>query len=234
MTHLRTILFDLDGTLIVDQVSLVTQFIHYCNRLGHDTAGDIYRELYRWRHEFWVDSDRINADFKRFGERGFWVEYHKKQLNFIGLNGSLDDHAEQITHWFYEDGSHRTVTVAADARATITHLRAHGLTTGLVSNRAHKLDDDVTHHNLDGLFDFTLAAGEIGVWKPNAGIFLHAMKMANSVPGCTVYVGDNYFIDIVGARNVGITPILIDPENIFPDAECKVIRRLGELRELVR
>ncbi|MBI5080589.1 MAG: HAD hydrolase-like protein [Chloroflexi bacterium] len=171
MTHLRTILFDLDGTLIVDQVSLVTQFFQYCNRLGHDTAGDMYRELYRWRHEFWVDSDRINADFKRFGERGFWVEYHKQQLNFMGLNGSLDDHAEQITHWFYEDGSHRTVTVA--------------------------------------------------------------MKMANSAPDSTVYVGDNYFIDIIGARNVGITPILIDPENIFPDAECKVIRTLKELRSLV-
>lgn len=233
MTHLHTILFDLDGTLIVDQVSLVTQFFQYCNRLGHNVSDDLYHELHRWRHEFWVDSDRINADFKRFGERGFWVEYHKKQLDFMGLNSSLDDHAEQITHWFYEDGSHRNVTVAADARATITHLRAHGLTTGLVSNRAFKLDEDVTKHGLDGLFDFTLAAGEIGVWKPNAGIFLHAMKMANSTPDCTVYVGDNYFIDVLGSRNVGITPILIDPENIFPDAECKVIRTLKELRSLV-
>ena len=57
--------------------------------------------------------------------------------------------------------------------------------------------------------------------------------MANSAPDCTVYVGDNYYIDIVGARNVGITPILIDPENIFPDAECKVIRTLSELRMMV-
>ena len=28
--------------------------------------------------------------------------------------------------------------------------------------------------------------------------------------------------DIVGARNAGLTPILIDRRNIFPDADCRI------------
>jgi HAD superfamily hydrolase (TIGR01549 family) len=228
----QTILFDFDGTLILDRVSLVTQFLQYCDRLGHPTSANLYAELYRWRHQFWVDPHYINNAFKNLGEHGFWVAYHRQQLDFMGARGELDQHAEQITQWFYGDKTLADHVVAADARATLTHLRAHGCTLGLVSNRARPLTDEVHKHHLADLFDFTLAAGEIGIWKPDARIFEHALKMANASAAQTLYVGDNYYIDILGARNAGLTPILIDPENIFPDADCVVIRGLSELRTL--
>jgi predicted HAD superfamily phosphohydrolase YqeG len=42
-------------------------------------------------------------------------------------------------------------------------------------------------------------------------------------------VGDNYFADVVGARNAGIQPILIDPVNLFPEADCVVIDTISDL-----
>jgi putative hydrolase of the HAD superfamily len=53
--------------------------------------------------------------------------------------------------------------------------------------------------------------------------------MAGCSAATTVYVGDNYYADVEGARAAGMMPILIDPDGIFPDPGCPVIRSLGEL-----
>jgi len=43
-------------------------------------------------------------------------------------------------------------------------------------------------------------------------------------------VGDQYQIDVVGARGVGITPVLIDRYNLNPDvSDCVRIASLSEL-----
>ena len=85
--------------------------------------------------------------------------------------------------------------------------------------------------NLDSLpfFDFHFTAGDIDSWKPDPGIFEHALYLAESTPDVTAYIGDNYYTDVIGARSMGIYPILMDQRNTFPDADCMVIRKIGEL-----
>jgi predicted HAD superfamily phosphohydrolase YqeG len=39
----------------------------------------------------------------------------------------------------------------------------------------------------------------------------------------TMYIGDNYYADIVGSHRAGLTPVLYDPITLFPDVECDVI-----------
>jgi len=46
-------------------------------------------------------------------------------------------------------------------------------------------------------------------------------------------VGDNYYADVVCARQAGMTPILYDPKGIFPDADCMVIAQMRELQNLL-
>jgi putative hydrolase of the HAD superfamily len=100
---------------------------------------------------------------------------------------------------------------------------------GLVSNREHPLDEIVSELGLEGMFAFTLAAGEIDIWKPDPGIFREALVRGNCRPASTVYVGDNYYADVVSARAAGLMPVLLDPREIFPEAGCRVIHHLGEL-----
>jgi len=47
-----------------------------------------------------------------------------------------------------------------------------------------------------------------------------------------MYVGDNYFADVVGARGAGLQPVLYDPAGIYPEANCPVIVSLDGLLEL--
>ena len=91
------------------------------------------------------------------------------------------------------------------------------------------MDEAVSDLGLDGFFAFTLAAGEIGIWKPDPGILLEAMVRGDCEPATTIYVGDNYYADVVCAQAAGLTPVLIDPDGIFPDADCRVIRSLLDL-----
>ena len=49
-------------------------------------------------------------------------------------------------------------------------------------------------------------------------------------PGQAVYVGDNYFADVIGAQRAGIGAVLIDPQDLFPEADCPVIQKISELK----
>jgi FMN phosphatase YigB (HAD superfamily) len=50
----------------------------------------------------------------------------------------------------------------------------------------------------------------------------------------TVYVGDNYFADVVGSRRAGLHPVLYDPRGIFPEADCSTIKSFDELMSAVK
>jgi putative hydrolase of the HAD superfamily len=44
-----------------------------------------------------------------------------------------------------------------------------------------------------------------------------------------VYVGNEYIADVAGARDAGLTPVLIDRDDRLPAADCLRIRALREL-----
>jgi FMN phosphatase YigB (HAD superfamily) len=47
-------------------------------------------------------------------------------------------------------------------------------------------------------------------------------------------VGDLPSVDVAGARAAGITPVLMDPFDAFPEAAVRRIRSLPELPALLR
>jgi FMN phosphatase YigB (HAD superfamily) len=67
------------------------------------------------------------------------------------------------------------------------------------------------------------------MWKPDPGILTEAIRRSNGQPETSIYVGDNYYADVISARAAGMVPVLLDPRAIFPEADCRVIGRLPEL-----
>ena len=57
-----------------------------------------------------------------------------------------------------------------------------GYKVALVSNRLEPLDAVVAELEMQQLFDFTLAAGEVDSWKPEAGIMHAALRRVQSAP----------------------------------------------------
>jgi FMN phosphatase YigB (HAD superfamily) len=76
----------------------------------------------------------------------------------------------------------------------------------------------------------TLAAGEIGCWKPNAAIFHHARTCFSDLAAEeSIFVGDNYFADGLGASRAGMTPVIYDPDRPYGKSHMICIEDLSEV-----
>jgi len=68
------------------------------------------------------------------------------------------------------------------------------------------------HSGILNFFNKIHISEEVGWKKPDSEIFNHAIREAGYSPDKCIMVGDNPETDIAGALNVGIQPILFDPE----------------------
>ena len=71
-------------------------------------------------------------------------------------------------------------------------------------------------------------------YKPEPGLFEHALNRARLAPHEAIYVGDNYFADVIGSRRAGLRPVLYDPDMVFPEADCTTIRSFNELISTIK
>jgi HAD superfamily hydrolase (TIGR01549 family) len=182
-------------------------------------------------YHYWGDTERVNQDLNEFGEftQEFWIHYLKKNLIASGLPESQADDLAPVIQPIFNQRYQPVRTILDDVIPTLKKLRISGYTIGLVSNRSNPIDQELDEIGLKPFFDFYFTAGEIDVWKPDREIFEHAVFLAGSLYEETAYIGDNYYTDILGAVAAGIYPILYDPRNIFPDADCQVITDIGDL-----
>lgn len=83
-----------------------------------------------------------------------------------------------------------------------------------------------------GLYEYIsdVIGGEVYI-KPSVESFNLARKQ-NSPSEC-IMIGDNINIDIKGAINAGIKPILIDIHNKYNDHDGQIIHRISELKEML-
>jgi putative hydrolase of the HAD superfamily len=80
-------------------------------------------------------------------------------------------------------------------------------------------------------FDAVVISGEVGVGKPDKGIFDDALGRLGVAPGDAVMVGDNWDRDIVGALTAGLAGVWIAAGRTPPGGHERVavIEHLGEL-----
>ncbi len=125
-----------------------------------------------------------------------------------------------------------TFALFDDVLATLKTLKQQDLVLGLLTN----LNSDMAHIcrglGLEPYLDFVVTPIEAGADKPEPPIFLAALDKAGVNASEAVHVGDQYKLDVVGARGVGINPILIDHYDMYPEiSDCPRIHNLTELAQ---
>ena len=78
-----------------------------------------------------------------------------------------------------------------------------------------------------------MAAGVVGVAKPDPRIFELALELAGTTADRAVHVGDAYQYDVRGARAAGVHPVLVDPFGLRADVDCDRIEQLADLADLL-
>jgi putative hydrolase of the HAD superfamily len=118
-----------------------------------------------------------------------------------------------------------------DVLPVMKTLKQKKLTTGLLTNYAKDMAPLIKKLALDPYVDFVVTPYDAGADKPDPQIFRFALNKAGATADETIYIGDQYKVDIVGARNAGINKaLMIDRYNLYP--EIKDIPRIMSLKEL--
>ncbi len=124
-----------------------------------------------------------------------------------------------------------TFVLFDDVLPTMKRLKGRGLILGLISNIDRDMTPICRDLELDPYLDFTVTSCEVGADKPHPPIFLAALERAGVEAGEAMHVGDQYNLDVVGARGVGLKAVLLDRYNSSPKVtDCP---QIGSLREIV-
>jgi len=119
-----------------------------------------------------------------------------------------------------------------DVLSTLKTLKEQKLILGLLTNLDRDMKPICHELGLEPYIKFIVTSGEVEADKPEPPIFLAALQRAGVNASEAVHVGDQYKLDVIGARGVGITPVLIDRYDLYPKiSDCPRIRSLTELIE---
>ena len=87
---------------------------------------------------------------------------------------------------------------------------------------------------LEGYLEIFVNGQDVGVDKPRPQIFLAALERANVSPHEAAHVGDQPDVDVVGAKALGMKPVLLDRNNRYKKFnQCPRITTLLHLDSLL-
>jgi putative hydrolase of the HAD superfamily len=130
----------------------------------------------------------------------------------------------------------------AGSRDGLRTLAGTGRKLGIVSNADGSIEEQLRVNEIcqvgEGLGVPVLAIIDstvVGVSKPSADIFRHALEPLQVEPRKAIYVGDTVTYDVRGARAAGLTPVHFDPLSLCAQREDHAhvvsLSAVGELLE---
>jgi len=113
-----------------------------------------------------------------------------------------------------------------DSLPALQALKGKNIQMGVISNIGEQIDSYLDKAGFTDYLTYKVTSFEAGCDKPQPQIFQLALKRAGVTSTETLFVGDQYDLDVLGARSAGITPILIDRDGASATYDCIVIKDL--------
>jgi HAD superfamily hydrolase (TIGR01509 family) len=113
----------------------------------------------------------------------------------------------------------------------LARLAGRGLRLVVVSNSDGTVAQSLEAAGLLQHMTLVVDSALVGFEKPDPRIFVAALERAGADAARTLHIGDLYHADVLGARGAGITALLLDPFDDWPDVDCLTARDLGEVAD---
>jgi putative hydrolase of the HAD superfamily len=229
----KAVFFDFYNTLATHHPPREEAYVNACRELGIEIEARTLFNSLPAADTYWRDENSHSPIDKRTPEEktNLYAEYGTRILKGAGVEVSRDTALQLLAKLQQHKWKFKAYD---DTLPTLKELKNRGLILGLVSNVAQDMESTYTELGLQPYLDFKVTSAEVGCDKPRPKIFMAALKKAQVKPEESIYVGDQYHLDIVGARGVGIKAVLIDRNNYFPDiTDCPRIRSLNEITQYV-
>jgi HAD superfamily hydrolase (TIGR01509 family) len=99
----------------------------------------------------------------------------------------------------------------------------------VISNANGTVREKLRRVGLLDFFETVLDSAEEGIEKPDPRIFQAGLARMGARAEQSLYIGDMYHIDVIGARAAGMEVVLLDPGGLHRDKPVRRIERLGAL-----
>ena len=158
-----------------------------------------------------------------------YTRFHRIILKEAGIT-TTDDVVSKLLFRMFELNSTMKFVLFDDVSATLKALKEKNLTLGLLTNLQTEVNSMCHELGIAAYLDFTVTSAEVGADKPQPPIFLKALQLAGVKAAEAIHVGDQYQNDVLGARGVGISPILLDRADYYTEiTDCPRIKSLTEI-----
>lgn len=230
-TTIKNIIFDLDGTLIHSKPHRANVIQAFLEENGISMTESQIREAGRWSSKFWIEnySWELVMDWDDRDSRiVFWRLYLEHYCEILGKpKGFLDDLFAELAQLLVDDK--HEVFLEDDITEVLGDLKTAGYRMGVLSNRSSPIKPVIDKYALSAYFMSVYSAGEMDSFKPDKIIFDKYLKIFGGEPHETLYVGDNYWLDGLGAKGAGLSPVILDVYDWYDNIDMPRISTMSEL-----
>ena len=225
----KLIIFDCDGVLVADFDRKRYNNVFMKNFLKkHGPFGcESLDEALKRQNKLWfsVEDKVMTGKMSQKAANEFWLGRMGMDKGLVGefIKGDMD-------FWRKSVKSRPTKQI----KKTLGRLRSMGYKLAVLSNdiRRNAVKKEIlSWAGLDECVDAVYTAHSIGHRKPEKESYLHIVKVLNSVPANTIFVGHQDY-EIEGANNAGLRTVCVRQEP-YPIADFH-IRRLSSLPRILQ
>jgi putative hydrolase of the HAD superfamily len=227
----KVVFFDIGGTLVHGDLAHLDLLHQALVVIGYKVtrdevleANDMARRAVSRRRR------RIARRMDTSEASRMWLDHLAASL---GLRINRDELEQELALAIRQIEARSHEVVDPEAPPLLETLRRRGLRLGVISNWSADLAEYLAQQGLADYFEAIVASEAVGSSKPHRQIFLHGLTVMGCEADRAVHVGDDYWADVVGARDIGIHPVLLDRDGEAVHSDCPTITRLRELEDLL-
>jgi HAD superfamily hydrolase (TIGR01509 family) len=157
-------------------------------------------------------------------DHGFWWTFHAHLLNELnafdeGVRETLVENTQNSANWDQ---------ILPGTREALERIRER-YAIAVISNADGRIDAVLARCGICDCFASITDSGNVGHEKPHPEIFAAALREMKADPAESLYVGDVYSVDYIGARNAGMDAVLFDVSGTYRGRELPRVESLAEL-----
>jgi HAD superfamily hydrolase (TIGR01509 family) len=162
-------------------------------------------------------------------DHGFWWTFHTYLLQSVnalddGVRDALVENTQNSANWDQ---------ILPGTRDALERLRRE-YALAVISNADGRIDAVLRRCGIVDCFASITDSGNVGHEKPHPAIFEAALREMKSEPAESLYVGDVYSVDYVGARHAGMQAVLFDVAGTYREGEFPRVESLAGLEDWLK
>jgi putative hydrolase of the HAD superfamily len=157
-------------------------------------------------------------------DHGFWWTFHTYLLQELNtqdeaIRRELVENTQNSANWNQ---------ILPGTREALERIR-RDYAIAVISNSDGRIDAVLQRCGIADCFETITDSGIVGHEKPHSAVFEAALRAMKAEAQASLYVGDVYSVDYMGARNAGMEAVLFDVAGAYRERDLPRVESLGEL-----